>query len=296
MIYHITIELVKILIWPVVVIAGYLLLRKYIPYLIARINKVTVFGVEINLEGADITKTPFENIDLNKISKLIGTGSTSYIDDLLNTVFRFNKYEIDYVKIDLGSGNNWLASRLYILAILMNLKGLKYWVIVYSDKDEEKKYLGWVTSEIIIRKLSEKYPELVETFNDLHDQLNLKIDNSILDSDNLGNIVHSFISKLQTEDYKEYSVKLSRGSEGNKEEIYFERTEWLNKSLFEELFNNSLNQNYIVDDPYKSNEEQVKAILRQKGKYIGVIDKKEKFKRLIDRDVILEKVALKIID
>ena len=73
----------------------------------------------------------------------------------------------------------------------------------------------------------------------------------------------------------------------------YERTEWLNKKLFEEIFSHSLNENYIVEDPYKSNEVQVKAILRQKGKYVAVIDKEDRFKRLIDRNIILEKVIFK---
>lgn len=286
--YHL-LKLIEGLAWPIVVFIGIIILRKQLPNLFNRFQKISAFGFEINLADTSASELRIKEVDIQGIRDPISVnGLQSNVAALINKIN--SSKNADFAIIDLGEGENWLLSRLYILVILLfKAKGIKYFVFLTSENESESKYLGWISSKSIIKTISNYDSDMPINFNGVSqdENINFQIQEGIINIENIDNLIISFIGSLQTQTKSSKKGILLKGSG------YYEDTEWVSRELFSTLFSESINENFIMEDPYKDNKDHLNAILRQKGKYIAVINAKGVFKRLIDRDVILKKIALK---
>ena len=79
---------------------------------------------------------------------------------------------------------------------------------------------------------------------------------------------------------------------------YQEHAQWITRTLLEEILGDALRKDeknaWVEDSPDISQVERVQAILRRSGSFIALVDKDRVFKRLIDREALLEQVAQRV--
>ena len=75
------------------------------------------------------------------------------------------------------------------------------------------------------------------------------------------------------------------------EQQLWEHAKWVAQARFERLFGDVLRESWLLDSPDSSTEEKAGAILRREGKYVALVDEDKRFKGLVDRQDVLEKVA-----
>jgi hypothetical protein len=76
--------------------------------------------------------------------------------------------------------------------------------------------------------------------------------------------------------------------------ITWERTNWLGQNHVEEVLASDLCTSSFVDLPDQDTKKKIQALLRRPGEFVALTDEKERFKDLIDRLELLEKVVKEI--
>lgn len=67
----------------------------------------------------------------------------------------------DYAVFNLGSGHEWLTSRLHLFSLLLRrTHGLRYCVFVYEAPEQQGRFLGFATTEVVRWSLAQRYPHL----------------------------------------------------------------------------------------------------------------------------------------
>jgi hypothetical protein len=71
----------------------------------------------------------------------------------------------DYAIVNLGSGDQWLTSRLYIMAVVFaRMKGLKAFVFL-GQSSASRRYFGWADPNRIRWALARRYPWLEAAYS-----------------------------------------------------------------------------------------------------------------------------------
>src|SRR4051812_34713380 len=156
--------------WPVVLIVAFLTLRDRIPTLVEgvarRVKKLEVAGVSIELAIAK----PFEpswseapaGLDLRH------TATAVQVNDSTAATFVSQLTDggsADYAEVNLGAGNEWLTSRLFILSILYaRVKGVKAFVFLETSGAARKRYVGWASPQAVRWALAKRYSWLESAY------------------------------------------------------------------------------------------------------------------------------------
>src|SRR5437868_4459219 len=116
------IELSKALAWPIVVLVAFVIFRKILPSLIAelsrRATKLSVFQFTVELSTVPEFKPAWSGPHLSDVRQPSPAEEfTSGAMALLEEIKKDNAS--DYAIVDLGDGQQWLTSRLFIFAIML---------------------------------------------------------------------------------------------------------------------------------------------------------------------------------
>jgi hypothetical protein len=222
-----------------------------------------------------------------------GIVSSSYAMDLLDRIK--GQGPADYAIIDLGSGRNWLTSRLFIFAILLKrMRSLKTFVFVETRDGIEKRFLGVMPPDAVHWLLAREYPWLEEAFAKAYCELpNLQIrsESGALESVTAGTVVEHFLhnENIQSTDpgRDDSWVQLASGR--------FEHARWINQSLLREVFDLSPLLTSVVDLGDLAASERTMAVLVCEGPFVAVVDETRRFKSLLDRQALLERLAIRLL-
>jgi hypothetical protein len=123
-----------------------------------RLESVSVAGITIRLAEArpGAFVGPVAKVDLRR------AGTPQDVDDSVQASF----YEqikdparIDYAIVDLGEGESWLSSRLFILSIILRrMRGLRAVVFVATVGSTRRRFIGVCSSEVIRWRLAARWP------------------------------------------------------------------------------------------------------------------------------------------
>ncbi|MGF1614660.1 MAG: hypothetical protein ACFCVA_12330 [Gammaproteobacteria bacterium] len=150
--------------WPVVVLVILLAYRKKVPALVnglaSRVTKLEFAGVSLELAVArpfvPEWSGPPGALDLRHKATAI------QVNDSTASTFLTQLTEAgtaDYAQVNLGTGEEWLTSRLFILAIVFaRMKGIKCFVFVETSGSVRKRYVGWAEPEKIRWSLAKRHP------------------------------------------------------------------------------------------------------------------------------------------
>lgn len=157
--------LVGVIAWPLVAAFAVFYLRKPLVELInelpRRIQKFQFYNLSIELATVSELSTSWNvnSRDVRKLtpSEIFDSLSFDLFDELAEPTTS------DYAIIDLGSGQDWLTSRLFIFAMILGLIGrVQIFVFLTSSGEIRRKFLGIATPFCITKALAARYPYLKE--------------------------------------------------------------------------------------------------------------------------------------
>ena len=158
--------------WPVVVLIILLAYRKEIPGFVegisSRITKLGFGGFSIELAKATAFAPDWSAgaLDLRQRATAVQvTDSTA----ATFTTQLLGGGSADYAEANLGTGTEWLTSRLFIMAILFaRMKGVRCFVFVETACVVRRRFIGWAEPEKIRWALARQYPWLEKAYADAY--------------------------------------------------------------------------------------------------------------------------------
>jgi hypothetical protein len=140
------VELVKALAWPIVTLVVAAIFRRslgtFLTALGSRITKLSLFKVELELVPAKpASAVPlFDDIRSAANAAEISDSSNMMLEQVQSGT------PADYAEIALGTGEDWIISRLYIAAVMMErMRGLRCFVFVERASMTERRFVAIAT-------------------------------------------------------------------------------------------------------------------------------------------------------
>jgi hypothetical protein len=214
----------------------------------------------------------------------------------------------DYTVIDLGTGQEWLTSRLYILALLLRrMRGLKSFVFVETSQGVRRRYTGLAEPNKVRWELASNFPWLEYAFSRAYSSMvpNFEIASlegklATLGSPNEAwpavDLLGRFLQEIQKPSSEPKSEEWVPVQTPVGLPVQFEHGQWLDAGSLHRYLGGSLIDSQVrsVDLYGKPNREQVKLLLHQpprSARYVAVVREDLRFQRLLDRQLLLEEVA-----
>jgi hypothetical protein len=297
--------------WPVVAAAALYWYRepltRFLEGLGQRVTKLALF--EFAIELATMPEyAPVWKIGADDVRRLT---SAQVFDSGTQTLFEQMAIQpgSDYAVVDLGFGNQWLTSRLYIFALMLaRMRNLRCFVFVHTRGEVYRRFLGVATPEAIRWALARRYPWLEHAYiNAQHslyagDPASLSADASVqilsdygsLDWYRARQLVNQYVTLIQQ------SVAPPSETQTEWEELeaqpptpaLWERTEWITVPLLADLLSGVMDEAHVEDSPDLPSQMQAAAIARRPAPFVALVDKERVFHALVDRQVLLEKLAV----
>jgi len=158
---RLAVDLINALAWPVAAIATALIFRRplgrFVESLGGRITKLSLFQMEVELvSAARPTAGPsLENIQRTLSPALLNDSSRMLFQQVQDTT------PADYAVIDLGRGREWLTSRLFIgAAMLQRMRGVECLVFVEQAGRVERRFVALAPIARVRWALAQRYPWL----------------------------------------------------------------------------------------------------------------------------------------
>ncbi len=163
-----SIQLITVLVWPTVVVIVLIVFRKpladFLRGITGRVTKFSItqlFAVELSLPEASVV--PFDQ--LVKVSQEMASGELPS-DSLINLQNAIGKdVPLGYLIVDLGAGQEWLTSRLFILTLMLKrMQGLRCVVFLGTHCNVPRSFVGIALPDEVRWALARQYPWLEETY------------------------------------------------------------------------------------------------------------------------------------
>ncbi len=163
--WKLIVDLVAAIAWPAVAAFALYLLRTPLIELVAQIarraKKLSVYNVSVELATLPALTSSWtvESADVRQLT------SSQIFDSASQTLFQelLKPGKADYAIVDLGAGERWLTSRLYVFALILgNVAGLRAFVFLETEGGIRRRFLGVATPMNILKGLSSRYPWLEE--------------------------------------------------------------------------------------------------------------------------------------
>jgi hypothetical protein len=153
------IEIVKALAWPVfaLLIAGAFRrpLALFVGALGSRVTKLSLFKVELELvpAAAAAAMPLLDDIRTATSSAALNDSSSMMLEQVQSGT------AADFAVIDLGDGEEWLTSRLYIAAVMMErMRSLQVFVFVERTRSSERRLVAVASVRQLRWALARRYP------------------------------------------------------------------------------------------------------------------------------------------
>jgi len=307
-------DLLKTVIWPFVTLIGLLLFREslgnFLSGISGRVSKLSAFGTTVELATLPTAKA-LSAPRLDELKPAGGAIAGDASGSLLRSLTEGS--QADYIQVDLGDGQEWISSRLFILAALIpRVRPIK--LIVYT-KGSDCQFLGVSTPRALSSALARRSPWLEAIYISAHvvltnpgplppifvndKWLNLGIalqpDRSLIGPiwrDDAQNVLTFFLQQLQTYtdpakddwtliEYFSYSV-LTR---------YWEHAEWVTSDILVSMLGTELDPKSVKRDPSQDATVTTRTLLRHEEDYVPVVDTANRFLRLVDRRSAIDELT-----
>ena len=264
-----------------------------------RISKVSLFNVGVEFTTAQPTEQSplLEEIRDPARSAAIADSSAAMIDQVKSTE------PADYALIDLGSGDEWLTTRLYVAAVMMQrMRGVSVFVFVSRTTSGERRFLATVDVQLLRWSLAKRFPWLESAFAAAYAFLfqgdpplittrPLTIsETGALHPYEAQRLVQEYIGRLQqpvpaapAAASERHWVTLDGGRS--------ERADWVTVALLNEILPASVFAAKVEDLADQPRSKRMRAVLRAHAPFVAAVDRDGQFLRLLDRRAYLEKLA-----
>lgn len=316
------VELVNALAWPVValVLAGAFRrpITQFVGALGSRITKLSLFKVELELVPASAaTIMPLlDDIRTATNPAAISDSSRMMLEQVQSGA------PADYALVSIGQGEEWLTSRLYIAAVMMErMRGVKALVFVERTATTERRFIAVAQVRQLRWALSRRYPWLEAAWlrglvsqypaglpanaqalplgavwpPDPH---TLAMPQPLVVSDTGGfeawsarQLVGSLIQLLQRDSAPMPTQPPSNGEWVTLKGGTHERATWVTRELLVSLLPQSAFDAWANGMRDASRARRTRAVLRAAAPFIALLDGDREFSRLVNRQALLEEIA-----
>jgi hypothetical protein len=304
----VAVELTKALAWPLVAMLGFLLLRRPLADLVAQIarraSKLSVYEVSVELATLPELSPPW-SVGSNDVRQL---NSALIFDSATQSLFAelLKPGNADYALVELGSGAEWLTSRLFVFALVLgNVTKIRAFVFVENTGSVRHQFLGVATPAEIQAAMAERYPWLAEAYvrtaageygvqpaeasgvSRFRKQTPLFI---AAEPWRINNFVRQFIETVQrtsppppdeAESHLELEAKPRR----------WERAHWITGERLERDLAGRLKSSWYHYSPDSSRRSVAEAVARRDGPFVAFVDQDRRFLSLIDRHALLDQIG-----
>lgn len=163
---HEFVGLVGVLAWPLMATIAVVVFRdpvaKFLEGLAPRLTKISAFKIELELKAAS-TLSHWSPAALSELQKASSAPTNDSSGHLMASFA--DATPCDYVEVDLGDGDEWLTSRLFILAAQMErLRGLRCIVFLENSGGIRRRFAGMVTPSTLRWAFAMRWPWLEEAY------------------------------------------------------------------------------------------------------------------------------------
>ena len=291
------VDLVSALAWPAVVLILLVAYRRTLPDLLAgvlgRTTRLSVFQVGIELAPAP------ESYARGFVADVVESGRAIYQESGISGVLQEIAKEgrSDYALIELGSGNRWLTSRLFLFAVVLErMRGLRCLVFVARGS-----HLGLAAPAAVRWTLAQSYPWLEDAYAAAYGELamrRIRSTDGALEPVDAQDLIGRFMERIQP---TPENLPLPAGKQPPKPVgagwVYlerlqrWERAEWIEPDRLGAVLHGALETEPVQASADVSRRERAAAVLRSSGAFVALVDGKRRFKTLADRTAMLERLA-----
>lgn len=313
-------EILTAVAWPafalVIGIAYYRPITLFVTALGSRINKLSLFKVELELvPAAPATTTPLlDNIRSATLAAEISDSSSAMLDQVQIQT------PADYVLIMLGDGTEWLTSRLFIAIVMVErMRGIKACVFVERSENSERSFVAVATVPQLRHALSRRYPWLEVAW--LQSRLSIypqfppeppniqsQPDPKRMSADgwpllnefgsftpnDARSIVAKFIESIQRDDMDITPLNVHTEAEWVSLRSRKERAQWVSKELLWTLLPSIAFEAWAPSLRDAPRAHLTRAVLRRPAPFVALVERNHEFSRLTNRGVLLEEIATQL--
>jgi hypothetical protein len=324
--------------WPLVLMIVLLMYRKEIPRLtksvLGRVTKLAFAGAEVQLaEVKSITPAwsgSSGGLDLRHQARATEIND-SYVGTFMTQLRDAPMAEV--AEVNLGQGQDWLSSRLYIMAILFaRYKGVEALVFLDTAMGRTRRYVGWAGVDKIRWALAHQYPWFEAAYASAYHKLqgatvpgqnlaggqrpSVRVTNrygrmgTVYDPTDVRpgiDLLQEFLSEIQSPPQppavlQPINLAESEWVQLERKEPHdvdtYEHAEWIDSNDVAELLGDDLYHASIREGQLKalSPTKQYEAILSKSDQYIALVDEVGRFKGLLNRCAILGQAVTQLVD
>lgn len=302
-------EVLRVAIWPLIVLISLFFLSKplteFLESTASRITRFSAFDIEFELGPTTATSAvPLPSMERIKapMDAIMGGDSSAALFEHLEA-----EGKAEYAVVDLGEGQEWLTSRVFIVASLFpRMRGVRTIVFLHSFQGAARVFLGCAAPREVRWRFAQTFPwlevEMVcaecDVLRNRHGDPRLisareRIifnNDGALDPYEASQIAETFIRRLRPDGPGPHGSDwvLVHGAEADG---VWERAEWLTASRLRMLLGDTMSRSRIVEDPDADGREYAARILRRSGEFVGQLDEAGVFLRLLDRRALVEEAA-----
>ena len=193
----------------------------------------------------------------------------------------------DYLVIDIRQGQSWFISRVFIFTIFLQaMRGVKCIVFVESKGEHDRRLIGLASPDQVRAALGATYPWLEEALSNAmvkHKVFRLQ---RSLEPLKAGNIASSFVEDplMRTKTSPTSSTEWTQLELSA--QATWEHTQWLTLDVMNKILRKSFfewDSSHYEDLPRIETEQKVKELIQRRAPFIALINSKNEFQRLIDR-------------
>jgi hypothetical protein len=287
-------ELFKAVAWPVVACVALFALREPISHFLAglaqRVTKFSVFNLEFELTEVEAKGVSGPIVNVIRSGPMVIFDSAGGIFSQLREQRR-----ADYVQIDLGEGDNWLFSRLFIVAAMFGgIRGVRCVVFTAGVGAQRNRFVGLASLQDVRWQIARVYPsfELAlatamseAILSDPTTQM-LRADGEGYDPYVATSIVNKFLAGLQSA-----SPSPATGWTQIKSlPSTWERSIWVDETSLQKVLGDSLSRAQVHDPRSRPKQDVARSVLAQGTSFVAGVTS-GMFSELFDRTKMLERLA-----
>jgi hypothetical protein len=293
-------QLITVLVWPTVVVIVLIVFRKPLAYFLGgitgRVTKFSItqlFAVELSLPDASVV--PFDQLVKVSQEMAFSESPNDSLINLQNTIG--NDVPLGYLIVDLGAEQEWLTSRLFILTLMLkSVQGLRCVVFLGTHCNVPRSFIGIALPDDVRWALARKYPWLEETYLKVQPPTDLQTQSKQdkLTAYDAGQIIRSFLDDPQIKKNKDDRSDLGSEWICVGKDSHWEHAKRIDEACLKNDLGGALRASEKVwyeDSLDTSKVRRAQALLRRKGPFVAFINRERQFKKLIDREALLEEVA-----
>jgi len=306
-------DLIRAIAWPLVVVVTVIVARRQIAEvakaLTGRVSRISVFGVDLEIahvealdtDASDLFTAIREPIEAGSFRARAGAVPASYVGTLQDLIRQGQR--ADYAVIDLGDGERWLTTRLYLFAAMLHWAlSVERFVFIETTPIGERSHLvGHAATDEICQALASRFPWLalafaqatsVSRFSPVPPQVTAEgglVPGEPSDQQALA-IIEAFIRQVQSplipDQGEDAWIALTSAGAPT-----YEHARWTSAGDVERVLGGALDTERVTRSLDGSAENLVRQAVAAHGHYIAVLNGEGRFKELLDRTKITDALA-----